>query len=132
VRNGDGNYVTDRHAQAAALPVVPSLEEVAADPSSAAGLSLETFAALAVRCAIVQTALAEALFAAAKSQPVRRSDQSATDRTLDADEIARQLGQNRRWVFRNSKKLPFVRRTSRKSIVCSEAALRRWRETQRP
>lgn len=55
----------------------------------------------------------------------------STDRTLDANEIALALGVNRRWVFRNLKKLPFVRRISRKVLACSEAALRRWLENQK-
>jgi len=53
------------------------------------------------------------------------------DRTLDADQIANLLGVNRRWVFRHSTKLPFVRRISRKALAACEREVRRWRDAQK-
>jgi predicted DNA-binding transcriptional regulator AlpA len=52
-------------------------------------------------------------------------------RTLDADEIASALGQSRRWVFKNAQKIPPVKRISRKALAADEAALLRWRDTQK-
>jgi hypothetical protein len=52
-------------------------------------------------------------------------------RTLDADEIASALGQTRRWVFKNAKQIPPVRRISRKAVAADETELLRWRDTQK-
>ncbi|MGA7872947.1 MAG: hypothetical protein WCA22_18815 [Candidatus Binatus sp.] len=60
-----------------------------------------------------------------------KPDSAQPDRTLNAEEIAAELGQTRRWVFRHAKKLSFIRRTSRKSLTASATEVRRWRETQR-
>jgi len=115
--------------------VLPSLDEIASDPGCAGGLTVRTLAALQTRAAAVQAALAAAALAATDTvqvnggRPTRPSP--AADRTLDADEIAAELGQTRRWVFRNAKKLPFLRRVSRKSVVGSAAELRRWRDSQK-
>jgi hypothetical protein len=108
---------------------IPSLDEIAADPSRALGLSREVIAALLNRCSGAQMALAVALASPAVvySTPVETS----ASQTLDADSIARELGVKRRWVFRNAKKLPFVRRISRKSLVCEERDLKRWRAAQK-
>ena len=114
----------------ATIQAVPTLDQLAREPSCAMGLSVSTLAALQSQCAAAQSALAAAQLVSAQRAP--GADQRSTDRTLDADEIARALGVSRRWVFRNAReKLPFVRRISRKALSCSEAALRRWRESQR-
>jgi len=114
---------------------VPSLDDIARDPGCAGGLTVRTLAALQTRAAAVQAALAAAALAATDAvqinglRPTRPAPSG--DRTLDADEIAAELGQTRRWVFRNAKKLPFVRRVSLKSLVGSAAELRRWRDSQK-
>ena len=110
---------------------VPTLDEIAADSRCATGLPTATIAALMVRAAAVQSALAAAQLSASlpKSEPKPKA--SEPDRTLNADEIAAELGQTRRWVFRHAKVLPFVRRVSRKSLAASASEVRRWRETQR-
>jgi hypothetical protein len=93
------------------------------------GLPVLTLAALQSQCVAALSALAVAQLGAAQGVP--GPVPHSTDRTLDADEIARALGVNRRWVFRNAAKLPFVRRISRKALTGSEIGLRRWRETKR-
>jgi hypothetical protein len=111
------------------IAAIPSLDELVRDPSRATGLSIPTLAALQAQCAAAQGAIAAAMSSA--PHPTRLRAVEAEDRTLDADQIAAELGQSRRWVFRNARKLPFVRRISRKSLVGSEAGLRRWREVQK-
>jgi hypothetical protein len=116
------------------LRPVPGLDEIAADSGCVAGLPTTTIAALMVRAAAVQSALAAAQLSASieKSEP-SRSKSSEPDRTLNANEIAAELGVNRRWVFRHAKELPFVERplNSRKSLSARLSELRRWRETQK-
>lgn len=118
------------------LASVPSLDDIARDPGCAGGLPARTLAALQSRAAVVLAALAaEALAAATETGVQVRASKPASagdrDRTLNADEIATELGQTRRWVFRNARKLPFVRRISRKALAGSEVGLRRWRDSQK-
>ena len=118
------------------LAAVPTLDDIARDPGCAGGLPARTLAALQSRAAVVLAALAaEALAAAtepgAQVRPNKPASAGDHDRTLNADEIAAELGQTRRWVFRNARKLPFVRRISRKALAGSEAGLRRWRDSQK-
>ena len=114
------------------LIAIPDLEQLARDPDCARGLPPDALATLAARCAAIQTAIATAQLAAVETVHARNIEPAPQDRTLNADQIAAMLGVNRRWVFRNaSKKLPFVRRISRKALAASESAVRRWRETQK-
>lgn len=112
------------------LAAVPTLDDLASDHALATGLSPSACALLLGRVHSAAAALEAQLLAAAQSQAPAR-ELIPADRPLDADQIAAALGTDRRWVFRNCKKLPFVRRTSRKALVASEAALRRWRESQK-
>lgn len=48
------------------------------------------------------------------------------DRMLTVDEAANMLRRGRQWIYRNAHTLPFVKRISRKSLLCSEAGLKRW------
>jgi hypothetical protein len=50
---------------------------------------------------------------------------------VSAEEGARLLGVTPRWLYRN-KRLPFVRRLSRKVVQVSLPALRRWQQAQKP
>jgi hypothetical protein len=108
------------------VQILPLLDAIAVDTALADGLPCEALSALMQRCAAVMTALAKAHSSQATVQHA-----APIDRTLSADEIAEALGRNRRWVFRNACKLPFVRRISRKCVVGSESGLRRWREAQK-
>ena len=51
---------------------------------------------------------------------------SEKDVLLTAEEAAKLIGVNRRWLYRHANKLPFTRRISRKNLCVSEAGLRRW------
>jgi hypothetical protein len=115
--------------------VVPTLDEIANDCTLASGLSVAKLAALTVKCAAVQSILAAQQLRLASEpaipKPYGLTDQNDNDQTVDADEIAKMLGQTRRWVFRNWKRLPFVRRVSRKCLVARESEVRRWLDMQR-
>lgn len=108
----------------------------ALDVATLSALTPLQLAALAHRLAAAQCAVAALQSAAlasagAKGTDTRNHDTDA-DRILDADAIARELGQSRRWVFRNARKIPCIRRISRKSLTASAAQVRRWRDLQRP
>lgn len=114
-----------------------SLDAIVLDVASLSGLPPAQLASLAHRLAAAQCAVAAALQSAAlasvgaKGTDARNHDTDA-DRILDAGAIARELGQSRRWVFRNARKIPCIRRISRKSLAAPAAQLRRWRDLQRP
>jgi hypothetical protein len=118
------------------LSALPTLAELCEQPSLAAQLSPDAAAHLLsqasanlVTMAIARDALLLRVTMAAEAAPVTNAPK---DRTLDADEIAAALGQTRRWVFRNWRNLPFVRRVSRKSLAAAERDVLRWRASQRP
>jgi len=114
------------------MQAIPTLDEIARDGTRAAGLPTATIAALMVRAAAVQSALAAAQLSASiqKSEPSRPKS-SEPDRNLNAAEIAAELGVNRRWVFRHVKELPFIERRTRKCLLARLSEVRRWRETQK-
>jgi len=54
------------------------------------------------------------------------------DRLLTPVEAARIMNTSKTWLYRHSKKLPFTRKLSRKSLRFSENGLRKWMEAKRP
>lgn len=123
----NGNGSTDQ------LVVAATLDSVSDRPALAATLPLDVAQHLLTqanaRLAATQSARdALMIRLATGNQPPAAKKQS---RTLDADEIASALGQTRRWVFKNAKQIPPVRRISRKAVAADEAELLRWRDTQK-
>lgn len=124
-----------RNGASPRLDASPSLDSL--DAVALSALTPAQLAALAHRLAAAQCAVAAALQSAAltsagaKGTPDSSSSADA-DRILDADAIARELGQSRRWVFRNARKIPCIRRISRKSLAAPAAQVRRRRDLQRP
>jgi len=109
------------------LQSVPTIEEIAHDPSRVRGLSAGTIAALMARTAAVQGTLSAALILSApggSEQPAAATH--SDDRMLTPDEAATLLRKKRQWIYRNAHTLPFVKRVSRKSLLCSEAGIKRW------
>ena len=104
------------------LSVVPSLDELARNPTSAAQLPRDVITALMAQCAALQVALAARL----ASAPSALTPAATQDRTLDANEIAKELGVKRRWVFRHADQLPFVAflgiRSSVRKLICATGA----------
>jgi hypothetical protein len=112
---------------------IPPLDELAANPPLADSLPPAAVAVLLGRANLAVAALQARLLAACVESPPRQRAtdvNSLADRTLNADEIATELGVNRRWVFRHAKKLSFLKRISRKSLSARLSEVRRWRETQ--
>jgi predicted DNA-binding transcriptional regulator AlpA len=123
----NGNGSTDQ------LVVAATLDSLSDRPALAATLPLDVAQHLLTqanaRLAATQSARdALMIRLATGNQPPAAKKQS---RTLDADEIASALGQTRRWVFKNAKQIPPVRRISRKAVAADETELLRWRDTQK-
>jgi predicted DNA-binding transcriptional regulator AlpA len=107
------------------LTAVPELDRIAADPSCLIGLSRSAIAVLLLRSAVVQSALTSA-FATEDSREQPAAIVEDNDRLLTVDEAAVTLRRSRQWIYRNQERLPFVKRISRKSLICSEAGMKRW------
>jgi hypothetical protein len=45
---------------------------------------------------------------------------------LSVEQAATKLGRSPRWFYRNAKRLPFVKRLSRKVLLVSEEGMIRW------
>jgi len=58
------------------------------------------------------------------------ADESVT--WLSVEQAAPKVGRSPRWFYRNAKKLPFVRRLSRKVLLISEQGMKRWIAVQKP
>ncbi len=114
------------------LTPVPSLDELARDPQKAASLPAHALRSLIVRTATLQNLLLAALMTAEAEEPAAAVPAAPeTDRMLTPDEAAAILRRSRRWLYRNADRLPFVKRLSPKSILCSESGIRRWLATRR-
>jgi predicted DNA-binding transcriptional regulator AlpA len=53
------------------------------------------------------------------------------ERLLTPDEAAAMIGVDKKWLYRHSKQLPFIRRLSKKNIRFNEAGLKRWLATRK-
>jgi hypothetical protein len=107
--------------------LVPSLDALVRDPSAAIGLPTATLGALQAQCAAAQGAIAAALL---HSKPVPQNIAEAADEMLTPDEAGVLLRKSRRWIYRHTS-LPFVKRISRKSLLCSRAGIERWLAMQK-
>jgi len=115
---------------------IPTPDEICERPALVASLPIDIAQHLLVqtnaKLAAMQTARDALLMRlAAGSRSLNIAEPRKKSRTLDADEIAAALGQERRWVFEHIKDLPFVRRISRKALVADEAELLGWRALQK-
>lgn len=107
------------------IAVLPTLDQIVADPRLVARLDATTVKALMLRATVAQSALATRLLSDEPAEPLPE------DRMLTPDEAAQMLRRSRLWIYRNSKRLPFVKRISRKSLLCSEAGVKRWLATRK-
>src|SRR5258707_377206 len=82
-----------------------TLEELTRNPASAAGLPKTELAALLVQCAAAMSAIGATILD--QPEPARLNE-DADDQYLSVNEAAVLLHRNRRWVYRNAGKLPFV------------------------
>jgi len=91
--------------------VVPTLDELAADPARASTLPPATLQALLCRLATVQGVLFGALLTA--TAHVSTAVPQEPDRLLDVQEAAERLGVSTDWLYRHARRLPFVVRNGR-------------------
>src|SRR5438128_6142763 len=112
----NGRPRTSRDAARTAHPPVPlELPPVEAITST----PLETLAPLALHLAALQVAVAARLAA-----PCGRDD--GPDRLLTVKQAAPVLGMSEDWLYRNADRLPFTRRTGRRTLRFSERSLKRY------
>jgi hypothetical protein len=110
---------------------VPTLDELARDPARAVGLPIEALAGLLAKHAAAGSALGAALLLSNSRNPQIRTP-DPDDEMLEPDEAATLLHRKPRWIYRNEHRLPFVRRISAKSVLCSKMGLLRWLAVQKP
>ncbi len=108
------------------LVVVPTLDEIAADPTRAADLPAEVRRALTLRATVVIAACA--VGPGGSSSGVSEPEPSE-DRLLTPDEAGERLGVTVPWLYRHAKTLPFTRRLGR-AVRFDEGALTRWLATR--
>jgi len=106
---------------------LPSLDELAENPSQARDLSRQMRSELIVRASALIASLAGPLIAEPSSAPVTEAE----DELLTVEEAAMLLRRSRRWLWRHKKSLPFVRQISGKSLLCSKNDLAAWLATRR-
>jgi len=109
-----------------------SLDAIASAPSPSEALSRlspDALAALSGRCATIQSAIQLAIITRTAA-PIDHANGNGSVRMIDADTAAAVLGKPRRWLFDNARRLPFVRRISRKTLLCDEAGLNRWLQSR--
>jgi hypothetical protein len=104
------------------MRAVPSLDQLARDPSAAVGLPAAALAALHLQCTAAISAIGVAWASAGQSGP-NPAQTPADDKMLTIEEASERLRKGRQWLYRNAARLPFVRRISRKSLLVSEAGL---------
>src|SRR5437879_4068866 len=103
---------------------VPSLDQLASDPSTAVGLPSSALAALQAQCAAEQArlaaaqgALAAAMWKMGSSSP-SEPDAASLEPWLTAEELSTRIpGYTKRWLYRRAATLPFARRLSPKRLL---------------
>jgi hypothetical protein len=114
------------------IAAVPSLEDIARDPRCIAALGRAALSSLLVRSAVVQSALAAQLASVEACGGVSSAAApDEDDRMLRVDEAAEMLRRKPQWIYRNAERLPFVKRISRKSLLCSKNGISRWLATRK-
>ena len=109
------------------LMTVPSLDEIAADPSRAERLPTEAARKLLARCVIVQNALVIPALGAPTSEFTAKPPQRETDRPmLTPEQAADRFNIPKRWLLAHAEQIPGLARLSRKTIRFDEEALDRW------
>jgi predicted DNA-binding transcriptional regulator AlpA len=99
------------------LAAVPSLDQLASDPSYAAGLPREAIAALMAKCSAIQGVLAAAILL------FDADDQE--DRLLTVEEAARVLAVSIDWAYRHGKRLGLTVKLGDGTLRFSSAAIQK-------
>ena len=112
----------------AGLISVPTLDQIWRDPGCVIGLPPDAAAAQTIKCVAVLAALSTLTASALLSAKQTVADEGSRF-ALSLAEGAQILGVSPRWL-REHRELPFVKRLSRKNIVCDEPLLRKWRDSR--
>jgi hypothetical protein len=102
-----------------------SLDALVANPALVADLERAQVSAVLIQLAGLQTALGASL------QNHRSPAAPEPDRMLSLEQAAAILQQTPEWIRRHAKRLPFIKRISRKKSLCSETGLNRWLAARR-
>jgi hypothetical protein len=115
------------------IAAVPSLEDIARDPRCIAALGRASLSALLMRNAVVQSALTAQLAGIEDRGGISKEPRAVDDddEMLRVDEAALILRRRPQWIYRNAAHLPFVKRISRKSLLCSKNGISRWLATRK-
>ena len=108
---------------------MPSLDAILHDPTVVAGLPKSALTTLFLNLSVVQSALAASLANRTNEAPEAVAEEA--DKMLTVDEASLLLRRKRQWIYRHATTLPFVKRISRKSLLCSEAGLKRWLKSRK-
>lgn len=112
------------------LYAVPKLEELAADPKKAMVLDQQTTRVLTtIGITAVNALMLRQLDFAVEGGGVGTQQEIAGDeqgRFLTVEEGAAILHRDPRWFYRHARRLPFIRRVSRKSMLIVESEFFRW------
>ena len=96
------------------------------DPAT---LPADQIPAVLAACAALQAALVSRLLVTPAA--VESSAGASEDEMLTPDEAAAVLKTTRRWLSRNSHRLPFVKRISERSFLCSKQGIAKWLASRR-
>jgi hypothetical protein len=113
--------------------MLPTLDELTANPAKAAALPPDAVPALLAELASRQhvlSALSSTLISSLVLAQKKPTAFDPEDEMLEPDAAAELLHKTRQWLFRH-KRLPFVRVISRKSILCSKKGLLKWLASQK-
>ena len=105
---------------------VPSLDALAADPSKAATLSPETAQALLCSLAgVLPLLIAQSTKATGPAEVP-----STSERLLTVDEVLKQYGVKKQWLYRHKKSMPYSQ-PSQKVLLFPEGKLAKWFANQK-
>ena len=105
------------------LQIIPTLDEIAGDPSRAEALSCQAVWDLLVKVNGLQSILLGRL--ACLSQSISKSS-LRNDRLLDVNKTAKKLSVSTDWLYRNSNKLPFTRRLGPRKLRFSDQGIEKY------
>jgi hypothetical protein len=117
--------VTHVTAARVGLEAVPTLDELAADPTKAGALPPEARQTLVLRALAALAALA-----VAPSPAILPYEVPDHERLLDVDEAARRLGVSPDWLYRRAGKVPFTVRLGRTLRFSAQGLVRYIRQRQ--
>jgi hypothetical protein len=110
----------------ATIHTVPTLDELASDPSKAHELPADLAAALHTRCLLVLNAL----WMRQLAQRAEPAPSQPADVLLDIHEAKERLKTSRDWLYRHASRLPFTVRNGRQLRFSAAGIARYIRERQ--